>query len=240
MIGVLVVEDEPVPAEALAVCVTRTPGFAVVGRARTGVDGLHLLMSEPVDLVLLDIYLPDMNGLEILRRVRGAGNTVDVIAVTRARDAAVVHAAASFGVLHYLVKPFTFHAVRQRLERYQAFRAGQASRPFVIAQPDADGELRLLRGGARPGGPRVAGISRESLHEVVGMLRRCGADAVSAAEVAAALGVSRVTARRYLEYLVEAGLLRRRSRHRPGAGRPELEYAWLPGEGTGLDRADGS
>ena len=239
VIGVLVVEDEPVPADALVTCVSRMPGFLVAGRARTGADGLHLLTSEPVDLVLLDIRLPDMSGLEILRRVRGAGNTVDVIAVTGARDLTVVHAAASFGVLHYLVKPCTFHAVRQRLERYQAFRAGQASRTFVLAQPDVDGVLRRLRGGGRTAG-RAAGISRESLQEVVELLRDCDAEAVSSAEVAAALGISRVTARRYLEYLAAAGLLRRRTRHHAGAGRPELEYARVAGEAATMLSADGS
>jgi response regulator of citrate/malate metabolism len=224
-IDVLIVEDDLLTAEALAEYVSRLPGFAVAGHAGCGMDALHRLATNPVDLVLLDIYLPDMSGLDVLRRVRGAGNTVDVVAVTRARDLAVVQAAVSYGVTQYLVKPFTFSTVRQRLERYHAYRVRRADRALLVAQQDIDNLLGDLHDTAEGRGlPK--GISRESLHAVVATVQDRGAGAgVSAAEVATTLGASRVTARRYLEYLVEAGLVRRRARYL-GAGRPELEYYW--------------
>jgi response regulator of citrate/malate metabolism len=226
MIGVLIVEDELLAAEALAAYVTRLPGFAVAGYARTGLDALHSLAADPVDLVLLDIYLPDINGLELLRRVRGAGNTVDIIAMTRARDLAVVQAAVSYGIVQYLVKPFTFNTVRQRLEHYQTYRTRQADQSLLVTQQDIDHLLAELRDSAEDVGlPK--GISRESLHAVVAAVcKHRGGGGVSAAEVATTLGASRITARRYLEYLVESGLVRRGARYH-GTGRPELEYAWL-------------
>lgn len=223
MIAVLIVEDELLAAEALVEFVGRIPGFEVAGQARTGVDALHRLAVGTVDLVLLDIYLPDISGLELLRRVRGAGNTVDIIAVSRARDIDVVQTAVSYGVTQYLLKPFTFNGVRQRLERYQAYRARRADPSLLVAQQDIDhllGELRSAEDATLP-----KGISRESLRAVAAAVRlHCGGG-LSAAEVAAVLGASRITARRYLEYLVEAGLVHRRARYH-GAGRPELEYAW--------------
>jgi response regulator of citrate/malate metabolism len=226
VIGVLIVEDELLAAEALAEYVTRLPGFTVAGYARTGLDALHSLAADRVDLVLLDIYLPDINGLELLRRVRGAGNTVDVIAVTRAHDLAVVQAAVSYGITQYLVKPFTFSTVRQRLERYQTYRARHADQSLLVAQQDIDHLLAELRDSGEGGGlPK--GISQESLQGVVAAVRKDrGGGGVSAAEVATVLGASRITARRYLEYLVESGLVRRGARYH-GTGRPELEYAWL-------------
>lgn len=224
-IRVLIVEDDLLTAEALAEYVSRLPGFAVTGHARSGMDALHRLAASPVDLVLLDIYLPDMSGLDLLRRVRGAGNTVDVVAVTRARDLTVVQAAVSYGVTQYLVKPFTYSTVRQRLERYHAYRVRRADRALLVAQQDIDTLLGDLHDAAEGRGlPK--GISRESLHAVVATVQdRSTGHGVSAAEVATALGASRVTARRYLEYLVDAGLVRRRARYH-GAGRPELEYYW--------------
>jgi response regulator of citrate/malate metabolism len=243
VIRVLIVEDEPTAAEALALHVGRVPGFGVVGHVRTGADGLRRVAAGGVDLVLLDIYLPDMSGLEVLRRLRAGGHTVDVIATTRARDLTVVQAAVSFGVTQYLVKPFTSTAVRQKLERHSAYRASLAGAGPAVAQDEIDHLFGTLRETADASGlPK--GISAESLQTVVAALRRAleedatgahppadtAADVVgarSAAELAGMLGMSRVTTRRYLEYLVDAGLAHRQARY-GGAGRPELEYRWLP------------
>lgn len=224
MIDVLVVEDDPTSAEALVAYLDRMAGFAVAGQVGTGVEALQRLAVADVDLVLLDIHLPDMSGLDVLRRLRGVGDTVDVVAVTQARDLAVVRAAVAFGVSHYLMKPFTFGSVRQRLERYRTFRSMTADRDHLLAQQEVDHLLRTLRDAEGHGLPK--GVALESLQAVAAALRdRQGSGGMSAAEVAEALGASRVTARRYLEHLVAAGLATRRARYQ-GAGRPELEYAW--------------
>ena len=240
-IRVLIVEDEPAAAEALVLHVGRVPGFGVAGHVSTGTDALRRVVAGGVDLVLLDIYLPDMSGLEVLRRLRAAGLTVDVVATTRARDLSVVQAAVSFGVTQYLVKPFTSAAVRQKLDRHAAYRASLAEQGLPVAQGEIDNLFGALRETAENAGlPK--GISRESLQTVVTSLRTAlerdarGAHpeaedevgARSAAEIARELGMSRVTTRRYLEYLVDAGLARRQARYGGGSGRPELEYRYLP------------
>jgi response regulator of citrate/malate metabolism len=226
VIAVLIVEDDLPSAEALTEYIGRLPGFTLAGHARNGVDGLRRVAAGHVDLVLLDIYLPDITGLEVLRRLRGAGDTVDVVAVTRARDLAVIQAAVSYGVAHYLVKPFTFNSVRQRLERYEAYRAKKTDQAFLLAQADIDELLGGLRAADAGGGlPKL--ISRDSLRAVVARLNAQGENrGTSASELAGVLGTSRVTARRYLEYLVNAGLVRRGARYRE-AGRPQVEYTWL-------------
>jgi response regulator of citrate/malate metabolism len=223
MIGVLIVEDDPLAAQALTEYVGRLAGFTVSGHASTGDDGLHRLTTTPVDLVFLDIHLPDMSGLDVLRRLRRAANTVDVVAVTQARDLSVVRAAVSFGVMHYLVKPFTFSSVQQRLEAYRVYRDRSAEHGPLLAQQDVDALMGRLRDAGTAGGP-PKGINQESLRAVAAAVRGA-AGGLSAAEVAGCLGVSRVTARRYLEHLVDAGLVHRRPRYRR-AGRPELEYTW--------------
>jgi response regulator of citrate/malate metabolism len=239
-IRVLVVEDEPTAAEALALYVGRVPGFAVAGHVRTGAEALKRSAAGGVDLVLLDIYLPDMSGLEVLRRLRAAGRTVDVIATTRARDLSVVQAAVSFGVTQYLVKPFTSAVVRQKLERHAAYRASVTAADTPVAQGEIDNLFGALREAKEATGlPK--GVTQESLQAVIATLRTAlERDATgshptdeesvggrSAAEVARTLGMSRVTTRRYLEYLVDAGLARRQARY-GGTGRPEHEYRWLP------------
>ena len=223
-IGVLVVEDEPVAADAHVAYVKRVRGFAVRGKAPDGAAAIRLLgdPSTRIDLVLLDMYLPDMHGLEVVRAMRTAGHRADVIAVTSARDLAVVRAAVSQGIVQYLLKPFTFAALREKLERYAAYRL-QIAGDVAISQNEVDRVLATLRGSDSGSLPK--GMSPESLDAVVRILRP-SPESLSATEVAEAVGTSRVTARRYLEYLANSALVVRRSRY-GGAGRPEVEYRWV-------------
>jgi response regulator of citrate/malate metabolism len=222
MIRVLVVEDDPVAADAHRLYVERVDGFRVVGVAHSGAEALRALTKQPVDLVLLDFYLPDAHGLDLCRAVRAAGHTADVIAVTSARDLAVVRAAVSAGVVQYLLKPFTFAAMRAKLERYARFLdgAGQAA-----GQSEVDSLLATLRGTESPALPK--GMSAPTLDAVVAALREAKAG-LSAAVASDGIGVSRVTARRYLEYLADNGLAVRRLQYGQ-IGRPELWYHWVSG-----------
>jgi response regulator of citrate/malate metabolism len=225
-IGVLVVEDEPVAAEAHRAYVQRVPGFVVCGVALDGAGAIRQLgdPSSAVDLVLLDMHLPDLHGLDVVRAMRTAGNRADVIAVTSARDLEVVRAAVSQGVVQYLLKPFTFAALRDKLQRYAAYRQ-QLAGDVASGQHEVDRVLATLRGNDPSSLPK--GMNPDSLDAVVAVLRPSH-EAVSATEVAAVLGASRVTARRYLEHLADCGLVVRRSRY-GSAGRPEVEYRWVGG-----------
>jgi len=223
-IGVLVVEDEPVAADAHVAYVGRVRGFAVRGMALDGASAIRLLResSSGIDLVLLDMYLPDMHGLDVVRAMRTAGHRADVIAVTSARDLEVVRAAVSMGIVQYLLKPFIFAALREKLERYAAYRQ-QLAGDVAISQHEVDRVLATLRGSDSGSLPK--GMSRESLDAVVLVLRPAG-ESLSATEVAGAVGSSRVTARRYLEYLADSALVVRKSRY-GSTGRPEVEYRWV-------------
>ena len=222
MINVLVVEDDLVAAEAHQAYVERVPGFQVAGVAHTGRDAMRLLSAHPVDLILLDLHLPDGHGLDITRALRGGGGSVDVIVVTSARDLPTVRAAVSQGVVQYLLKPFTFASLRQKLERYAEFRAQLDGVGEAVGQGEVDRALASLRGvdaGALP-----PGVIAETMEAVERTLRGA-TDGLSASEVAHTCGMSRVTARRYLEYLAESGSVRRLPRY-GGPGRPEMEYRW--------------
>lgn len=216
-IAVLVVEDDQVAAEAHRTYVERVPGFRVAGVAHSGAQALRLVERDPVDLVLLDMYLPDGTGLDVCRALRAAGRELDVIMVTSARDLAVVRAAVSAGVVQYLLKPFTFRTLRDKLERYASFRKslteGTASDQSAI-----DRAFATLRS---PETQLPKGMSDATLDAVRGVLRV--EDGATATAVGEAVGVSRVTARRYLEYLVEAGQADRSPTY-GSVGRPELRY----------------
>lgn len=223
-IGVLVVEDEPIVADAHVAYVKRVRGFTVRGKAHDGAAAIRQLgdPASGIDLVLLDMFLPDMHGLDVVRTMRTAGHRADVIAVTSARDIAVVRAAVSQGIVQYLLKPFTFSALREKLERYAAYRR-QLAGDVAMSQHEVDRVLATLRGSDSGSLPK--GLSPESLDAVV-MVLRPSCESLSASEVAEVLGASRVTARRYLEFLADSALVARRSRY-GGPGRPEVEYHWV-------------
>ncbi len=221
MIRVLVVEDEPVAAEAHRAYVARTPGFSLAAVAGTGAQALDALARLPVDLVLLDMNLPDLSGIELCRRIRGAGVEVDVLAVTSARELSTVRAAASHGVVGYLLKPFTYPALRDRLTAYTEYRDRLRAAGDATGQDDVDRVLDAVRPARAAALPK--GMGRETLDAVVATVR--AADGVSAAETAVQIGASRITARRYLEYLADTGLVDRGPRS-GSAGGPELEYRW--------------
>jgi response regulator of citrate/malate metabolism len=221
MIRTVVVDDDFRVADLHRVYTERVGGFGVVGVAHTGAEALRLAGALAPDLVLLDIYLPDLSGLEVCRRLRAANNLVDVIAVTAARDVDTIKGAVGLGVAQYLVKPFTFATFRDKLERYAAYRAltekgGEAEQREIDAML---GELRT------PGAaPLPKGLSKETLELVVRTLRDADV-AQSAVEVADRAGLSRVTARRYLEHLVSSDQVELELKY-GGGGRPEHQYRW--------------
>jgi len=229
---VLIVEDEPLTAEAHAAYLARVGGFEVAGIAHTGSEAIRLLRAArgesdaatdahpPIDLILLDVNLPDTTGIDLCRSLRAAGIEIDVIAVTAVRDAAVVRSAVSLGIVQYLIKPFGFAAFAEKLGAYRRFhdRVGSS---VVTDQHEVDASFAALRTSAGADLPK--GLTRETLDRVRAAIRTGARDATSATELAADLDLSRVTARRYLEYLADAGVVQRASRYGT-PGRPEVEY----------------
>ena len=219
---VLVVEDEPIAAEAHTAYVGRVEGFEVVATVGTSQSALKTLQDKEIDVVLLDMNLPDRHGLDVVRAMRAAGHRADVIAVTSARDLEVVRAAVSLGVVQYLLKPFVFATLRERLLAYRAYRDQVTSGAEIGTQAEVD---EVFAGARVAGEARLPkGMGEELLAKVTRLLRESETGR-SASELGEALGVSRVTARRYAEYLCETRVAVRRSRY-AGAGRPEGEYLW--------------
>jgi len=221
VIDVLVVDDDFMSASVHRAYTERVAGFSVVGEAHTGAEALLLVDRLQPQLVLLDIYLPDISGLDVIRRLRAHQAPVDVIAVTAAKDVDTLRAAMQGGVVQYLVKPFLFDTFRDRLERYAALR-GRLERLGEASQQDIDHLFSLLRAQGRGGLPK--GISAPTLALVLDSVRGAAAG-ITAVDVAERAGVSRGTARRYLEYLEKTGAVELTLRYGT-TGRPEHLYSW--------------
>jgi response regulator of citrate/malate metabolism len=215
MTRVLVVDDDFMVARVHSGYVARTPGCTVVGTAHSAADALAAVHELSPDLVLLDIYLPDRSGLEVLHELRADGSDVDVLMVTAARDAETIQQAARGGAVHYIVKPFEEATLRARLLQY----AERSLPPEISAQQDVD----VLFGGRDVPATMPKGLTAETSELIARTLR--GADELSAGECGERAGLSRVSARRYLEHLVATGKARVRLQY-GAAGRPERRYRW--------------
>ncbi|SDS87852.1 response regulator [Actinoplanes derwentensis] len=221
MIGVLVVDDDFRVARIHRSFVDRIPGFGVVGVAHSGASCLDQVRRHAPDLVLLDLYLPDMFGLDVAARLRADGHDCDVLVISAAKEADAIRGAVRSGVVNYLLKPFGFDDLRTRLEQYATQRTGLYA-TSVHDQADID---RALTCAPRAGNALPKGLSSET-DQLVRTALSTAAGTLSAAECADQIGISRVSARRYLEHLhttARADVTLRYS----VPGRPERRYRWI-------------
>jgi len=222
-ISVLIVDDEDAVASLHARIVEKQPGFSVVAIAHSGIAALQAIERHSPALVLLDFGLPDIDGREVLRRLRASNRAdIEVIALTAANDLESVRFARSTGVRHYLVKPFSVTALAERLERIRLERSSLThASEAQLAQTQVDA---IMGAGDAPSAvkPLPKGLAPETLTRVQRVLQQQPGD-ISASEVAHLVGLSRVTARRYLEFLVQSGEVRIEPRY-GGSGRPENRY----------------
>jgi response regulator of citrate/malate metabolism len=218
MISTLIVEDDFHVATIHAAYVRKVRGFTVVGHASTAASARSEIRRLAPTLVLLDLYLPDGNGLDIVREtLTGKDHRPDFLVITAARDMASVQAAMQLGTVHYLVKPFTFSALEERLIAYRDLRT-RLERIDEAEQHEVDALYGLLRGPTAP--PK--GQSRPTMTRIRELLQAAPRD-ISASEIAEQVGISRSTAQRYLAELARQGKIELHL-HYGATGRPEHRY----------------
>jgi response regulator of citrate/malate metabolism len=212
---VLVVDDDFRVANMHAEVVNTLPGFTVTATVNTLEAARKALEETPdVDLALVDVYLPDGSGIDFIRELRS-----DSMVLTAATEAATIRAAMSAGALSYLVKPFATTELAARLAGYARYRKILASPN--LSSGDVDAALDGLRPRIAP--PAPATIAASSTKQLVLQALRASEKPMSAAEVSAAIGISRATAQRYLATLATTGDVTVGLRYGT-TGRPEQEF----------------
>ncbi|HEV7207111.1 MAG TPA: response regulator [Mycobacteriales bacterium] len=221
-LSVLVVDDDYRVADIHAAFVDRVPGYAVIGKAHSAQEARTAARTLHPDLVLMDIYLPDGDGLDVVRSLLDEPDPPAVIVISAAREIASVRQAMQLGAVHYLVKPFGFHVLAERLIAFQKLRRHLTGLQEQPEQADVDELFGLLRAPAVALSRPDKGHSAPTLELVRNAVPASGED-VSAAEVADAVGISRATAQRYLTYLERHGVVKLQLRY-GATGRPEHRY----------------
>lgn len=201
-IRVLVVDDDPMVQQVNRDYVETVEGFRVVGTARTGAEAVAYVKEHHPDLVLLDIFMPDQDGVATLKEIRRLDVPADVIMVSAAQDARTIQDVIRHGAVDYIIKPFRLTRLQQALGQYRETK-WRLRGAETLNQEQLDMVLRGQNAAAADSAiPK--GLNEATLRQIIDHLRHTRA-ALTAVEVADQLGMARVTARRYLDYLVKLG-----------------------------------
>ncbi|MGE9551975.1 two-component system response regulator DcuR [Erwinia amylovora] len=224
MINVLIVDDDAMVAELNRVYISQIPGFSCCGHAATLLQA-ETMINDPalsIDLILLDVYLQQNNGLDLLPMLRATASNIDVIVISSASDAATVQKSMHYGVVDYLIKPFQFPRFEEALTSWREKKNLKGSHQYY-EQADVD---RLIHGGA----PVVAdarrlpkGLTQQTLRTLCQWIDEHPATEFSTDELANAVNISRVSCRKYLIWLAQINILFT-SVHYGLTGRPVYHY----------------
>jgi CitB family two-component system response regulator MalR len=253
MIRVLLVEDDPMVAELNRAYVGSVDGFTVIGSVRSGQEALEIMRGQTraensqsntrgqtqvetqgVDLVLLDIYMPGMQGLELLAEIRSHGLGADVILVTAASDTKSIREALRLGAVDYLIKPFEFERLKKALlgykEKMLMFRQKNS-----VSQSELDQLLSEKNFGVSEIAGLPKGLDRTTLKKIIEVVATFPQKDFSADEIAKTIGITRVSVRKYLEFMTEVKAVKMNVIY--GAiGRPVHRFERLPGFERVIDR----
>lgn len=227
-IRVLLVEDDPMVREVNRQFIERVPGFHVIDMANNGVIGIKKVKELSPDLVIMDIFMPEQDGIETLRQIRQEKVNVDCISVTAANDVQTIQEILHLGVFDYIMKPFTFERMEHTLVHYQQFKA-KLQKKDAVTQVELDeiiGQNRQVKEAQEVEIIDIQelpkGFNKATLGKVLQYLKS-EKKLASADDVAAGIGVARVTARRYLDFMEKNRLIKVDIQY-GSVGRPVNQY----------------
>jgi two-component system, CitB family, response regulator DctR len=200
---VLLIEDDPMVQEINKAFIEKVKGFKVIWCASNGTEGMEQIRKLKPDLVVLDIYMPGLNGMKTLQRIRKEEIQVDMIVITAANDLDTIRSMLQYGAFDYIIKPFNFERIKKALDKYKDFHA-TISPSGSVTQKDLDNLFYSEKREVMNTSELPKGLNELTLKQIEAFLN-IQTKAKSAEEVAEGVGIARVTARRYLDYLVKNG-----------------------------------
>ena len=226
-IKVIIVEDDHEAAGIYKQFTDQQPGFQVIATAGSGRQTIDLLKVVEPHLILLDVFLPDTNGIELLKEVRKQYWGIDVILITAANDTETVSQAIRGGAFGYLIKPIMIDKLIVTLQEYSQMR-NQLYEQKRIDQDKVDRMFRtpsLKNHSSSDTVQLPKGIDKHTLKLVREKMKNVE-KSMNADEFSQLFGISYSTTRRYLEYLVSAHEMEVQVIY-GSIGRPERKYKFL-------------
>jgi response regulator of citrate/malate metabolism len=204
-IDVIIMEDDPMVQELHRQYVSKVKGYKLVGVAQNGEEGLQMINTLNPQLAIVDIYMPILNGLEVLRQSRKLGLNIDIILVTAAHDSEVIQQGIQYGAVDYIIKPFTFQRLRKALTSYSNYYSKIGTKAQLSQQ-----EIDMLKANATANKQEISlpkGLQRTTLGVIVNLIKKKTAY-FTANEISEETGISLVTVRKYLNFLYKSGWLK--------------------------------
>lgn len=224
LLHVVIVEDDYRVGDIHAEFLSKINGVKVVGKALNGKETLQLVEKLSIDLILLDIFMPDILGTELIRKIRDINPTIDIIMISAATDTSTVEDALRNGVSDYIIKPVKMYRFIETIEKYKRTRS-TLNKNVEVDQSFLDhyfGHQQLEKPASQP---TPKGIDPLTLEKIKGIMNtnRLG---ITAEEMGVKIGASRTTARRYLEYLISIEICTAQLEYGI-VGRPERKYIMI-------------
>ncbi|MBO8157043.1 MAG: response regulator [Bacillaceae bacterium] len=228
-IDVVLIEDDPMVQEVNRQFIEKVQGFRVAGVAGNGKDGIEKVKQTKPDLVLLDIFMPEKDGMETLQMLRHLELDLDVIVITAANDRSTIRRMFQYGAIDYIIKPFKFERLQRALNHYRMYAwnlsgEGELSQEQLDQWISSQNEARVIQSSMNffDADELPKGLNEQTLKQILLFLSE-QTDSVSAEETADGIGIARVTARRYLDFLQKAGKVKLDIKY-GGVGRPLNRY----------------
>ncbi len=223
MIQALILDDDPMITAIHKRYLEMHGGVQVAACCSSGRDALRVIGQREIDLAIVDVYMPQMDGVQFVRELRARNCPLDVIMVTAANDAEHIRQFMALGVLDYLVKPFEYARFAEAIDRYMKKRA-MLTEHASVSQNLLDSlftQRESMKAGLRKG------MQEKTLDFILDYMRAHRDEAMTSEQIAAALSLSRVTIRRYMNYLIEQGEVGSMIDYSTG-GRPSILYRYGP------------
>jgi CitB family two-component system response regulator MalR len=201
----MIVEDDPMVAEINKQYLSKIDGFRLAATANSVDEAIRFLGKEDIQLILLDIFMPSKQGLELLSYLRKNEHEIDVIIISAASDLERIKRALRYGVVDYLIKPFEFERFHAALACYQK-HTRFIGKQKEVSQQELD-DFLLHREETVIAEELPKGLTKDTLKQVWEAVQELKEGPFSTDEIANLVGISRVSARKYLNFLKDLGIL---------------------------------
>lgn len=230
MYRALIIEDDPMVSSINKQYLTANSQLDYIGSFSNGKEALEFCEKNPVDLAIVDYYMPMMDGMEFIRSCREKNLNLDFIMITAANQTENISACMQLGAIDYLIKPFTYDrfqtAITRFLDRKKLLHSGNS-----LSQEEIDKILSMNQQPVVPAanggttGMLEKGLQRKTLDLIQVYFQEHPDSYLTNEELAKEIGLSRITVRRYVNYLMDCGKLVSEINYGTG-GRPSIRYKY--------------